>query len=74
MNEYVAFLARLNLITRACCCGHGRYAKTVIIETRYIMGVVKNYELFTGRVIPRKRRFYVKDNDGYFFIPELLKK
>ena len=73
MKDYIRFLVSLNLIPRASCCGHGRYDKTVIIETTNIKGEVTNYELFTGKTIPRKKRFYKKDGDGYYYIPEVSK-
>jgi hypothetical protein len=74
MKEYINFLMKLNLIPRSCCCGHGKYHKSVIVETTNIMGEVTNYELFTGKIIPRKKRFYVKDKQGYYFIPEIRTK
>ena len=73
MKKYIDFLVELNLIPRACCCGHGKYKKSVIIETTNIKGEVTNYELFTGKIIPRKKRFYKKDKQGYYYIPEVIK-
>jgi len=71
MKDYIKFLINLNLIPRSCCCGHGRYPKTVIVERTDLNGDVINYELFTGIIIPRKRNFYKKDKRGYYFIPEV---
>lgn len=71
MKDYLKFLVSLNLIPRACCCGHKRYKKTVIIETTDLNGDVTNYELFTGKIIPRKKKFYKKDKQGHYFLPEV---
>jgi len=54
--------------TLASCCGHSRYPKTIVIlakdgETRI--------EHFSKQIILRKRRFYKKDNQGYYYIPEV---
>ena len=59
--------------TLACCCGHGHdiYPMTVVVE-KIIKGEKLNFELFTNTLIPRKRNFYKRDKDGYYFIPEVL--
>ena len=50
----------------ACCCGHGRYRKTIVVKTAF-----GNMELITSEVIPRIKRFYKRDKYGYYFIPEV---
>jgi len=62
-SEYV------NIETLGCCCGHGRYPETIIIRADH--GGV--YEYHSGIEIPRTRRFYRKDTDGYYYIPEISK-
>jgi len=52
----------------ACCCGHGKYPMTIVFNAGY-----GNWELFSDEEIPRKKRFYLKDKDGYYFIPEAIK-
>lgn len=53
----------------ACCCGHNKYPMSIV----YRIPIMKtNYELFSGKVIPRKSRFYVKDKQGYYYIPEIV--
>jgi len=53
----------------ACCCGHGKYPMTIVIE---INDKEKTkMELFTDKIIPRKKRFYKKDKEGYYYIPEV---
>ena len=55
--------------TLGSCCGHGRYSMTVVC-----MGKDgKVYEAMTGKAIPRKTRFYKKDSQGYYYIPEINK-
>lgn len=53
----------------ASCCGHGKYPSTLLIKSN---GVVIDF--FSGNIIPRKRNFYKKDKQGYYFIPETLKQ
>jgi len=47
--------------TVSSCCGHGRYPHTV------------GYRGSKQINLPRKRKFYKKDKNGYYFIPETLK-
>ena len=54
--------------TKACCCGHGKYPKTVVVD----IGNGHHIEWFTGVEIPRKRNFYRKDEEGLYFIPETV--
>lgn len=53
--------------TLASCCGHGKYPLTIIVD-------VKGFpvDLFTGIRIPRKKKFYKKDREGLYYIPEVL--
>lgn len=53
-----------------CCCGHGRYPMTIVVRYRRD-GRIR--ELLSGTDLPRKKRFYVKDKDGYYYIPEVTK-
>lgn len=54
--------------TVASCCGHGKYPMTIIIKNTH-----GNYwELFSSRMILRKRNFYKRDKEGYYYIPECL--
>lgn len=65
----------------ACCCGHNKYPKTIVLKTRGHKGKVNHpgyaepmyFEHFSGINIPRVRRFYKKDKQGYYYIPEVLK-
>lgn len=55
--------------TLGCCSGHGKYKTTIIIKEREVIK-----ELITGIEIPREKRFYVKDKEGFYFIPEIDKE
>jgi hypothetical protein len=64
LNAY--FIDDIKIV--ACCCGHNKYPMTVVIKSP----LYKNcFELFTEVDIPRKRKFYVKDKQGYYYIPEV---
>lgn len=55
--------------TVACCCGHGKYDMSIVVDYG------KHFiEILSGIPIPRTRRFYVKDKQGYYYIPEALEK
>lgn len=55
--------------TLACCCGHGIYPETIIVqvENEYLL------EINSETKIPRKTRFYKKDSNGFYYIPEISK-
>jgi len=53
----------------ASCCGHGKYPMTIVFQHTGT-GVIG--EMFSGRVIPRKKRFYKRDKQGVYFIPECV--
>ncbi len=59
------FLDEMEIV--ACCCGHRKYPMTIVIKTRDY-----NYDLVSGKTIPRKKKFYKKDKKGYYYIPETL--
>jgi len=53
----------------ASCCGHGKYPISIIVEHDANKLPI---EIFSLKIIPRKRKFYKKDNKGYYFIPEII--
>jgi len=57
--------------TLSCCCGHGKYPMTIVMGHKKIKDLFP-FDLFTGKAIPRKRRFYKRDSEGYYYIPETL--
>jgi hypothetical protein len=56
--------------TLASCCGHQRYPATIVARDPF----GRIFEIFSDKEIPRKRRFYRKDLDGYYYIPETVKE
>ena len=67
MKNAIWSLNFLHVRTLACCCGHGRYPMTIVVKTP--LGI---HEIFSGKEMTRKKRFYVRDKKGYFYIPETL--
>jgi hypothetical protein len=55
--------------TLSCCCGHGKYPMTIVVDNK--RGTILEY--FSQIEIPRKARFYIKDKQGLYFIPEVKK-
>lgn len=49
------------------CCGHDKYPMTLVVNVGH--GI---YDLVSSVNIPRKRKFYVKDSEGYYYIPEVV--
>jgi len=56
--------------TVACCCGHGKYPMTIVVKNK--SGWC--WDLISGIDIPRKRNFYKRDSEGYYYIPEVVEK
>lgn len=56
--------------TLGSCCGHGRYPVTIVCRSPFGFIV----DICSGKIIPRKRRFYIKDSEGYYYIPEAVEK
>jgi hypothetical protein len=69
MRVVIANLRKAGATPLGCCCGHGKYPKTIVMKTIED----KRVEYYTGRYIPRTTRFYKRDSDGVFFIPEIQK-
>jgi len=54
---------------KACCCGHGKYPMTIIVRTKY----GHHFDFCSDYLIPRIKKFYKKDSEGYYYIPEVSK-
>jgi len=67
MKNIIIFLEDRGVKTLACCCGHKKYPVTIVAD---IGGC--NKEIFSWKNIPRKKRFYQRDKQGYYYIPETL--
>ncbi len=58
----------------ACCCGHGKFSKTIILRLKVDGDSEASYfDHFSGVEIPRSRNFYKRDKQGYYYIPEVHK-
>jgi len=68
MIERIKKLKKKGIEVISCCCGHGKYPTTIIIRHGKIA-----YDIISKKVIPRTRRFYKKDREGYYYIPEVVK-
>lgn len=61
--------------TIACCCGHGKYAKTIITRNRFTNEIYEFFSHIKLADAPRKsRKYYKKDAEGYYYIPEVVNK
>jgi len=65
MRDGIRHLQENGVVTVSSCCGHGKYPPTIIA---LIDGVY--YEILTRTRIDRIKRFYKRDNQGYYFVPE----
>jgi hypothetical protein len=52
----------------ACCCGHKKYPMTIVVKNR--RGQI--FDLISNVDIPRTRRFYKRDKEGFYYIPEVI--
>jgi hypothetical protein len=55
---------------RASCCGHSVYPITIVVEGKK-NGKKIFVDLLTETIIPRTRKFYKKDKNGIYYIPEV---
>ena len=55
----------------ASCCGHSVYPMTIVVRGTTISDVEGFSDLFSEKVIPRSRKFYKKDKNGIYYIPEV---
>ena len=70
LKIFIEWLNRtVGIKTLACCCGHLRYPMTIVTRDGDVI-----FELISGIEIPRKKRFYKKNKEGYYFIPEVMKE
>ena len=54
------------------CCGHGKYDKTIVVKERNTGHI---FEFFTKIQLKSKKRnrYYKKDPEGFYYIPEIIK-
>lgn len=69
MRFLISYLKNIaNIEILACCCGHGKYPMTIVV--RY-PGNKLPLEICSYKFIPRKKKFYKKDKQGVYYIPEI---
>ncbi len=67
IKNLIRILNEKGIRTKSSCCGHNIYPMTIIVWD------LKVYrEILSNIVIPRKRNFYKKDKEGYYYIPEVI--
>jgi len=69
MNAIIDLVKITKFVPLACCCGHGKYVQTIVVRDK--TGPV--YDLVSNQIIKRKKKFYHKDAEGVYFIPESTK-
>lgn len=75
-----AYIENLNLFMRKeykilnCCCGHGKYPPTIVFRAVDPFTFFRYYDLVSGVEIPRTKRFYTKDKEGYYYIKEVIER
>lgn len=73
IRGFVNKLNSLGIEILACCCGHNRYPMTIIYKNKSNDCLDGNiYDLVSGGGIPRKRNFYKRDKQGYYYVPECV--
>ena len=70
MKYLIKILNKRGIKTKSCCCGHNKYSMTIVI---WDSGLKSNIDIMSMNTIPRKRRFYKKDSEGFYYIPECVK-
>ena len=65
-------LNKSNLKTLASCCGHGKYNSTIVVKDK--KGNIFEFYSRISLRSKKRNRYYKKDNDGFYYIPEVIKK
>ena len=66
MKNLIDFMNLNEIETLACCCGHGKYPMTIVVNWEEL-----KFEIVSNTEIPRKKKFYKKDRHGFYYIPEV---
>ena len=69
MINLINYLRKSGVKTLSCCCGHRKYPMSLVVREG-----TEIIEIFNNKILWRKNRFYKKDKQGYYFIPEVIKK
>ncbi len=70
MEHLIVVINAPNYKTLGCCCGHGVYDMSIIVK----LSDGRIMEIISMTEIPRKKRFYRKDKNGFYYIPEVLER
>ena len=58
--------------TLSSCCGHNKYPETIVIMNRTTKKVFEyNTKIFLSKGKRKGNRYYRKDQQGYYYIPEI---
>lgn len=69
MRNIIHYLNMKGIKTLASDCGHGRYPMSIIVRHENSDA----FDICSYKFIPRKTRFYKRDANGHFYIPEVVK-
>lgn len=71
MRPLIEWLNGIGYKTKLCCCGHGKYPMTIVID----MNKRSYQEILSGGCWDKpKAKFYKRDKQLVYFIPERLRK
>ncbi len=65
MKWLIHHLNNNGIKTLSSCCGHGKYPMSLVVQ----YGECK-LEIFSYKVMVREKKFYKKDKQGVYYIPE----
>ena len=54
-----------------CCCGHGKYPMSIIVKD---INYNSQFDIISEVMLNDKKRFYKRDKQGYYYIPEVIKR
>ena len=70
IKQLIRYLNIQGITTIASCCGHGKYPMTILVRTT---DTGEGYDIVSGTyIVKRKKKFYKKDKQGYYYIPEVM--
>jgi len=79
MVPLIKYFNRIGVKTISCCCGHGHKDYPMTVVAVQDDGAV--YEILSGDMLYNKdksnymtRNFYKRDEEGYYYIPEVVNK
>ena len=72
INNLKIVLTNTKTKVMACCCGHGKYPMTIVVEHTNNFIEKGKFDLVSGKYIHTSRKFYKKDKQGYYYISETL--